>query len=406
MGYDATARMRRFLAFSKLLKSAFLLALLFDSSGAFQPFRRSWYRRHASKYAVNGDSSSPREPMQEGVGSSSLVKKTEHSVFESSTNWDALPDRKIDLMFCAGDICKDAVRQRVVGKHNQIVLSGPATGQVGYKWNQESVSRKAGGDRSETSLASVLMLVRPNDESLIEKVAEVVPKLTHLGIKVLLVAEVAAKLKFNHGVDDDRICLFEVPSDKKSRQVRHVSDSENEWVQEMVLEPFPDLVCTLGGDGSITFASMMFQGPVPPIMSIAGGSLGFLTAFQQNEMEDAICIALGIENKDGDVTGDPPAEDVRVFPPNMEYASCYPPRLLAENPKQLSFGKGDFVCMTIRMRLDCRIVSPEGIVRCRYNVLNEVVVDRGSSPYLAALECFCDDVHLTTVHADGVIFAT
>jgi NAD+ kinase len=34
------------------------------------------------------------------------------------------------------------------------------------------------------------------------------------------------------------------------------------------------------------------------------------------------------------------------------------------------------------------------------------VVDRGSSPYLAALECYCDDVHLTTVQADGVIFAT
>jgi NAD+ kinase len=67
---------------------------------------------------------------------------------------------------------------------------------------------------------------------------------------------------------------------------------------------------------------------------------------------------------------------------------------------------GNYVCMTTRMRLDCRIVSPEGVVRWLYNVLNEVVIDRGSSPYLAALECFCDDVHLTTVQADGVIFAT
>jgi NAD+ kinase len=39
-------------------------------------------------------------------------------------------------------------------------------------------------------------------------------------------------------------------------------------------------------------------------------------------------------------------------------------------------------------------------------VLNEVVIDRGGSPYLVALECFCDNVHLTTVQADGVIFAT
>ena len=51
-------------------------------------------------------------------------------------------------------------------------------------------------------------------------------------------------------------------------------------------------------------------------------------------------------------------------------------------------------------------MNREGVVRAQYNVLNEVVVDRGSSPYLAALECFCDDVHLTTVQADGIIFAT
>jgi NAD+ kinase len=58
------------------------------------------------------------------------------------------------------------------------------------------------------------------------------------------------------------------------------------------------------------------------------------------------------------------------------------------------------------MRLECRVLNAEGIIRSRYNVLNEVVIDRGSSPYLAALECFVDDVHLTTVQADGVIFAT
>ena len=64
------------------------------------------------------------------------------------------------------------------------------------------------------------------------------------------------------------------------------------------------------------------------------------------------------------------------------------------------------ICLSIRMRLECRILNAAGACRARYNVLNEVVIDRGISPYLAALECFCDDVHLTTVQADGVIFAT
>jgi NAD+ kinase len=80
---------------------------------------------------------------------------------------------------------------------------------------------------------------------------------------------------------------------------------------------------------------------------------------------------------------------------------------LPKPPTKLCFGHGDRICLSIRMRLDCRIISKrDGIVKARYNVLNEVVIDRGLSPYLTILECFCDDEHLTTVQADGVIFAT
>ena len=189
-------------------------------------------------------------------------------------------------MFCDGDICKDAVRQRVIGKHNQIILSGPATGQVAYTWSQDFTATSNKGERSKVTLSSVLLLVRPNDEDLIKKAAEVVPKLTHAGVKVLLVPDLAAKLKFHYGVDDERIGLFEASAvfETRSSNVRHVHDSEDEWLQDLLLEPFPDLVCTLGGDGLLMHASMLFQGPVPPIMSIAGGSLGFLTPFKEAEM--------------------------------------------------------------------------------------------------------------------------
>ncbi|OEU19935.1 ATP-NAD kinase [Fragilariopsis cylindrus CCMP1102] len=95
---------------------------------------------------------------------------------------------------------------------------------------------------------------------------------------------------------------------------------------------------------------------------------------------------------------------LQVFPPNMPYKLPYID--VGDSTPRSTFGFEDFICMTIRMRLDCRVVNREGVVRARYNVLNEVVIDRGSSPYLCALECFCDDVHLTTVQADGVIFAT
>ena len=66
----------------------------------------------------------------------------------------------------------------------------------------------------------------------------------------------------------------------------------------------------------------------------------------------------------------------------------------------------DAISVSMRMRLECRVIDKNGIIRARYNVLNEVVIDRGSSPYLSNLECFVDNVHLTTVQADGIIFAT
>jgi len=351
-------------------------------------------------------------------------------------------DRKMDLMWCQSGRCQDVVRERVVGDHNTIVFNGPATGQVAYRWNQKARPIRRGESEPSSSLstqdntrkrrlsssskiASVLLLVKRDDEAILEIAAQKVPELTEVGIDVLMVPELAAKLKHYYGVDDERIHLFEQPQDPNEvdSRIRNIDDEEEEWIHDMnYAEPFPDLVVTLGGDGLLMHASSVFQGPIPPLLAISGGSLGFLTAFSEHEMTDAIKVALGM------ITGDSAdkfyddtdgiAQDVQfssleeeedngalqVFPPNMPSYPHEP--LVSESPPRFTFGVEDYICMTIRMRLDCRIVNRDGKVRARYNVLNEVVIDRGSSPYLAALECFCDDVHLTTVQADGVIFAT
>lgn len=41
-----------------------------------------------------------------------------------------------------------------------------------------------------------------------------------------------------------------------------------------------------------------------------------------------------------------------------------------------------------------------------YEILNEVVIDRGPSPYLSVIDLACDAQYLTTVQADGIIIAT
>ena len=68
------------------------------------------------------------------------------------------------------------------------------------------------------------------------------------------------------------------------------------------------------------------------------------------------------------------------------------------------------VHITLRMRLECRIVrrggakagSEDGQAGEVHEVLNEVVVDRGANPYLAKIECWERDTLITKagpVHA-------
>ncbi|EPS67387.1 hypothetical protein M569_07378 [Genlisea aurea] len=126
-----------------------------------------------------------------------------------------------------------------------------------------------------------------------------------------------------------------------------------------------DLVTCLGGDGVILHASNLFRGAVPPVVSFNLGSLGFLTSHTfddyKSDLRQVIC---GNKTTDG-------------------------------------------VYITLRMRLRCEIfrngrAAPGKI----FDVLNEIVVDRGSNPYLSKIECFEHDRLITKVQGDGVIVAT
>lgn len=130
-----------------------------------------------------------------------------------------------------------------------------------------------------------------------------------------------------------------------------------------------DLVITLGGDGTVLWAASLFKGPVPPLVSFAMGSLGFMTPFQS-------------EN----------------------YQECM--RNIIRGPLDV----------TLRHRLNCQIVragdrdeSGEGRWNCSedsYLVLNEVSIDRGMSSFLTFLECYCNNFFVTTVQGDGLIIST
>ncbi|KAK3328832.1 ATP-NAD kinase-like domain-containing protein [Apodospora peruviana] len=126
-----------------------------------------------------------------------------------------------------------------------------------------------------------------------------------------------------------------------------------------------DLVLTLGGDGTVLFTSWLFQRVVPPVLSFALGSLGFLTTFEFERYKDHLNRILG-------------SDGMRV---------------------------------NLRMRFTCTVyrdgpLGHEMEEGEQFEVLNELVIDRGPSPYVSNLELYGDNELLTVVQADGCIFST
>ncbi|KAL2631814.1 hypothetical protein R1flu_016500 [Riccia fluitans] len=127
-----------------------------------------------------------------------------------------------------------------------------------------------------------------------------------------------------------------------------------------------DFVVCLGGDGVILHASNLFRSAVPPVVSFNLGSLGFLTAHPFNDFK----------------------EDLRA---------------IIHGHSEMLTG----VYITLRMRLRCELFrNGKAIPGKIFDVLNEVVVDRGSNPYLSKIECYERNRLITKVQADGVIVAT
>ncbi|KNC53607.1 NAD kinase 1, partial [Thecamonas trahens ATCC 50062] len=127
-----------------------------------------------------------------------------------------------------------------------------------------------------------------------------------------------------------------------------------------------DFVVCLGGDGTLLHSTTFFYKSVPPILSFALGSLGFLTPFSFQRAEKVLNKVL----------------------------------------------EGGFF-LTLRSRLVCSIIEgfaldehDERKPLAQFQILNDMVVDRGPAASLASLDIFCDHDFITNVQADGIIVAT
>ncbi|KAF4986697.1 hypothetical protein FGRMN_10717 [Fusarium graminum] len=131
-----------------------------------------------------------------------------------------------------------------------------------------------------------------------------------------------------------------------------------------------DLVLTLGGDGTVLFTSWLFQRIVPPVLSFSLGSLGFMTTFE--------------------------------FEKYKEHLN----RIMGDDGMKINL-RMRFTCTVHRANRGLTSVDAPNVEEPeQFEVLNELVIDRGPSPYVSNLELYGDDELLTVVQADGCIFST
>lgn len=137
-----------------------------------------------------------------------------------------------------------------------------------------------------------------------------------------------------------------------------------------------DLIIALGGDGTILWASKQFhQGYMPPLVSFSLGSYGYLCNFMFDEHPEVLD---SIMNPDGRLNLDERLR-LRVAVPGQPERDIY---------------RGNDLTPTCRMTVD------------GYHILNELVVDRGPSPYAIQVEIDFDGQYMTTMVGDGLIVAT
>ncbi|KAI9230651.1 MAG: ATP-NAD kinase-like domain-containing protein [Piptocephalis tieghemiana] len=163
------------------------------------------------------------------------------------------------------------------------------------------------------------------------------------------------------------------------------------WDEDISKKKPVDLVVTLGGDGTVLYASHLWQRHVPPIMPFHLGSLGFLTVLDFAHHQKLLSQVLGHKS---------------VHVSLRMRMHCVISRPTEKGLAALE-RLGDEMHLEERVKFSANsraggYWSHQG----EWQVLNEVVVDRGANGSLVQIDIYADDMYLTTFLADGLVVAT
>ncbi|KZT04687.1 ATP-NAD kinase [Laetiporus sulphureus 93-53] len=300
------------------------------------------------------------------------------------------------------------------------------------------MSKQLGRTRVHSHVQNVLIVTKARDNRLIKLTRQVALYLMlkrsygGRGMVVYVDAQLRTSRRFDAaGIERDYPELFApFPQRRASSsslaayangdEMNQAPTSEGQlryWTAEMCSRSpqLFDFVITLGGDGTVLFTSWLFQRIVPPVLPFALGSLGFLTNFDfadhEAVMDGAIeagvrvnlrmrftctvyrAVAQGEGRKRRAVKK---ADTGEILMKNVEQGGW----------EALESGLASFCDGAGKPGKDKEIMCFSTRPVESFEVLNDLVVDRGPSPYVSLLELFGDEHHLTTVQADGLCVST
>ncbi|CAF9903418.1 MAG: NAD(+) kinase [Heterodermia speciosa] len=295
-----------------------------------------------------------REFLSPQLFSGNLTTRTPATAKFASLRSPCLFHQGFDEAINADRVIEEIAAEDDGMSHSRLLQTATSVREISKQLQRRPIKR---------AVRNVMIITKARDNSLViltRELAEWLLSTSRYGSDLGVTVYVDAKLKSSKRFDAASLLAS---NPRYERMLKY-------WTPDLCYsnpEQF-DLVLTLGGDGTVLFTSYLFQRVVPPILCFSLGSLGFLTNFQ-----------------------------------------------FASYKKHLNNIMGESgMRVNLRMRFTCTVfrathnqqVKGELVEGEKFEVLNELVIDRGPSSYISQLILLADDEHLTTIQADGCIFST
>ncbi|KAG2734904.1 hypothetical protein G9P44_001118 [Scheffersomyces stipitis] len=152
-----------------------------------------------------------------------------------------------------------------------------------------------------------------------------------------------------------------------------------------------DLVVTLGGDGTILRAVSTFSNvTVPPVLSFALGTLGFLLPFDFKKASDTFRMVY----------------ESRAKALHRNRLECHVVRKNTSSEDEFTPASSSSSSASNIRRFQLDHYKHQGQVATMVHAMNDISLHRGSQPNLTSLDIYIDNEFLTTTTADGIVFST